>query len=124
MSNDIAIQSIAPARSADDAVSEVGTAPLQPSPAPQAVASAPPISNPSVRFDTTLGLVVIEFRNDSGAVTTQVPSQQQLDAYQRWNTTRLGPVPIGWHEPPATVAAVPVVKPQPRAAPPKGTSVT
>jgi hypothetical protein len=124
MSNEVAIQSVAPVRIANDTVGEVNTVPQQPSPVSQPVAQSPPIYNPSVRFDSSLGLVVIEFRNDSGSVTTQVPSQQQLDAYQRWNTTRLGPVPAGLHAPPTPVAAAPVVKPQPRTAPPKGTSVT
>ena len=42
-----------------------------------------------------LGLVVIEFRNDSGTVTTSIPSERQLEAYQRWETTQLGPAPAG-----------------------------
>ncbi len=124
MSNDVTIQPIAPARTANDAVGEVSTAPPQAPLVPQPAAQSPPLYNPSVRFDSTLGLVVIEFRNDSGSVTTQVPSQQQLDAYQRWNTTRLGPVPAGFHEPPTTAAAAPVAKVQPRAAPPTGIGVT
>ncbi len=49
-------------------------------------ASAPPpvqsFTNPSLRLDPGLGLVVIEFRNDSGTVTRSIPSQQQLEAYK------------------------------------------
>src|SRR5579872_115125 len=99
MSNDVAIQPIAAAHSASDVIGGPSQASVAPSPEQQPAAKSPPIYNPTVRFDSTLGLVVIEFRNDSGVVTTQVPSQQQLDAYQRWNETRLGPMPAGLNEP-------------------------
>jgi hypothetical protein len=46
-------------------------------------------------LDPALGLVVIEFRNDAGAVTDSIPSERQLEAYQRWQTTQFGPVPHG-----------------------------
>jgi hypothetical protein len=59
------------------------------------VSAAPPILNPTLRLDAVLGLVVIEFRNQSGAVTTSIPSQRQLQAYQRWEATRFGPAPYG-----------------------------
>ena len=39
-------------------------------------------TNPSLRLDPGLGLVVIEFRNDAGAVTRSIPNQQQIDAYR------------------------------------------
>ncbi len=117
MPNDIIIQSIAPVRQANDTIGEANTAVVQPSPLPQAAASPVPIRNPTLRFDSTLGLVVIEFRNDAGAVTTSVPSQQQLDAYQRWDMARLGP-PLPGTSVPATPAPVaPVAKPQARASP-------
>jgi hypothetical protein len=45
---------------------------------------------------------VIEFRNASGAVTTSIPSQRQLQAYQRWDDTRLGPAPPGCTNVPAS----------------------
>lgn len=61
----------------------------------QSVPSAPPILNPTLRLDGALGLVVIEFRNNTGAITTSIPSQRQLQAYQRWQATRLGPTPSG-----------------------------
>jgi hypothetical protein len=51
------------------------------------------IVNPTLRLDPALGLVVIEFRNDSGAITTSIPSQRQLEAYQRWAVAQLGPEP-------------------------------
>jgi hypothetical protein len=53
-------------------------------PAPVAAAPTPaqPFANPSLRLDPSLGLVVIEFRNDAGAVTRSIPSQRQIDAYR------------------------------------------
>jgi hypothetical protein len=60
-----------------------------------AVPAAPPVVNPTLRLDAALGLVVIEFRNDSGAITTSIPSQRQLQEYQRWQATRFGPTPAG-----------------------------
>ena len=38
--------------------------------------------NPDFHFDPTAGLVVIEFRNDSGNVTDTIPTQRQLEAYR------------------------------------------
>lgn len=38
--------------------------------------------NPTLRLDTALGLVVIEFVSKSGAVTTSIPTQRELTAYQ------------------------------------------
>lgn len=123
MSSDISVQSIVPARSANDAVGGAITASVQPSPQPEPVAKSPPIYNPTLRFDSRLGLVVIEFRNDTGGVTTSVPSQRQLEAYQRWATAHIGPAPpgAGIASPPVQVA--PVVRPQVQAAPAKGQSV-
>lgn len=52
--------------------------------APQAQ-SASPMPNPQLRLDPALGLVVIEFRDASGTVTTSIPSQRQLNAYRMWD---------------------------------------
>ena len=38
--------------------------------------------NPSFQFDPTVGIVVIDFHNDTGAVTNSIPSQRQLEAYR------------------------------------------
>ena len=57
-------------------------------------ATPPPVqsfTNPSLRLDPALGLVVIEFRNDSGTVTHSFPSQKQLDAYKRTGEAPPGP---------------------------------
>ncbi len=77
MPNELTIAAVQPA-------SISGTAPAV-STTTQVVVPAPVLSftNPSLRLDSGLGRVVIEFRNDSGAVTRSIPSQQQLDAYKR-----------------------------------------
>jgi len=38
-------------------------------------------ANPTVQLNADLGIVVIQFRNEQGVVTSQIPSQLQLDAY-------------------------------------------
>ncbi len=50
--------------------------------------AATPMPNPQLRLDAALGLVVIEFRDDSGAITTSIPSQRQLEAYRMWEQRR------------------------------------
>jgi hypothetical protein len=64
-------------------------------------------------LDPALGLVVIQFRNDAGAVTS-IPSERQIEAYQRWQTTQFGPAPNGMK---ATSAGGAVTAPPRRAAP-------
>src|SRR5689334_20397188 len=75
----------------------------------RAVPPVTPVINPTLRLDAALGLVVIEFRNDSGAITTSIPSQRQLQEYQRWQATKFGPGP-------AQGAQVPLDALPPRAA--------
>lgn len=66
-----------------------------PTPAP----SARPLPNPSLRLDAGLGMVVLEFRDDAGAVTDTIPSQRILQAYHArtepppGTTSRPQPVP-------------------------------
>jgi hypothetical protein len=49
---------------------------------PQTVA-ATPLANPSLVLDPSLGLVVIEFRNNAGDVVNSIPSARQLAAYRQ-----------------------------------------
>jgi hypothetical protein len=62
--------------------------------------TGPPIFNPTLHFDAALGLVVIEFRDASGQVTTTIPTQRQMDAYRMWSA----PLP-GGGTPPAKAQA-------------------
>jgi len=55
------------------------TAPTNATPAAATAAGNP---NPTLRLDPALGLVVIEFVSKSGAVTTSIPTQRELTAYQ------------------------------------------
>ena len=58
-----------------------------------ATSTADPTPNPTLELDAALGLVVIQFHNDSGAVTSSIPSQQQINAYRLWQETKIGPAP-------------------------------
>jgi hypothetical protein len=64
--------------------------------------------NPTLKFDSTLGLLVIEFRDQSGNVSTSIPSQRQLDAYRLHQQPLPGQKPATPHrtapETPATTA--------------------
>lgn len=51
--------------------------------------------NPTLRLDPALGVVVVAFHDEHGAVTTSIPTQQQLDAYRTWERTGGGPPPHG-----------------------------
>lgn len=95
MTNDLAIQSLTAMRTNAEIVGEPRAAASLPPPQPQQAATPSPIANPSLRLDPALGLVVLEFRNDAGAVTSSIPSQRQLQAYQRWDATHFGPAPAG-----------------------------
>lgn len=93
MSNDLTVPSITTAAAAAEpagqakAVVSVSAVDIKP--------VTPVEPNPSLELDPALGLVVIQFRNDSGAVTDSIPSERQLAAYQRWATTQFGPAPTG-----------------------------
>ena len=45
-------------------------------------APAQPFINPDLRLDPALGLVVIEFHDQAGKLTSSIPSQRQMDAYR------------------------------------------
>jgi hypothetical protein len=49
-------------------------------------------ANPSFRLDPTVGLVVMELHDNTGAVTT-IPSQRQLEAYRTGQQTPPGEQP-------------------------------
>jgi len=105
MSNDISVQGVAVARTGSGSAIDPKMAAAsvsQPSAEPAPAASL--IINPTLRLEPALGLVVIEFRNDSGAITTSIPSERQIEAYQRWEATQFGPSPAVGSNVPAVEA--------------------
>lgn len=97
MSNMLSIQPGLPLRGSGDSTAPArNTVPAQ---APVPVAAAKPVPlfvNPSFQFDSTVGMVVIDFHDNTGRVTNSIPSQQQLAAYRSHRATlpRDGPPPI------------------------------
>lgn len=57
-------------------------APTEPRPAGRPVTAGQAMPNPTLRLDPTLGLVVIEFRDERGAVENSFPTERQLAAYR------------------------------------------
>ena len=57
-------------------------APSQPHHAAPPVGAGQAMPNPTLRLDPTLGLVVIEFRDERGAVKNSFPTERQLAAYR------------------------------------------
>ncbi len=94
MSSDLSVQAVAVARMGNDGASDPKVAASESPPQAEPTPLPSPIINPTLRLEPALGLVVIEFRNDSGTITTSIPSQRQIEAYQRWEATRIGPTPI------------------------------
>ena len=90
MPNDLTIQSVNAVSAPADA-SAASKASGFPAPQGAQPAAAPqPFNNPTLHLDPSLGLVVIEFRNDKGAVTSTIPSQRQIEAYRMHQQTLPG----------------------------------
>ena|SRR5271165_2424249 len=53
--------------------------------------------NPSFQFDPSVGLVVIQFHDDKGILTSSIPSQKQLAAYRDHQATPPGEQPRSTH---------------------------
>lgn len=102
MSNDLTVSPVAAGlfnnSSAPREPTVAATAPASQVPEAQAstVLASPLITNPTLRLDAALGLVVVEYLNDHGSITTSIPSQHALAAYRRWDVTRCGPAPNGY----------------------------
>lgn len=91
MPNELAIKSVAAVTGASENPAEPqAEAFIPPAHAPPPP-SASPMPNPQLRLDAALGLVVIEFRDEAGTITTSIPSQRQLNAYRMWEQNRLNP---------------------------------
>jgi hypothetical protein len=81
MPNELTIQPIGPVPGSADTSNEP-KAEHFPVPQETQPTTHQPYANPSLRLDAALGLVVIEFRNDAGSVTSSIPSERQLQAYR------------------------------------------
>ncbi len=84
MPSDLSVKAVGPVLGASENPAEPKpenfTPPAQaPPPAPAVI-----VANPSLRFDPVSGLVVIEFHDESGDVTTSIPTLRQLEAYRIW----------------------------------------
>lgn len=97
MSNPLSIQTGLPV--ASPTVSSQGGSPSPAAAAPVAKPTQLYVS-PSYRFDPTVDLVVIEFHDNTGAVSNSIPTQRQLEAYRTGQA-----VPPG-EQTPATPQAV------------------
>ena len=81
MSIAVSLQSARPLQGPEgDAPPARGSAAAREAPPPK---PGPPFTNPDLRLDPALGLVVIEFHDDAGKLTNSIPSQRQIDAYRR-----------------------------------------
>ena len=82
MPSDLSVKTVGPAPGASE--NPAGPKPGLFTPPAQGSATAPSIlvANPTLRFDVASGLVVIEFHDAAGDVTTSVPTLRQLEAYR------------------------------------------
>jgi hypothetical protein len=99
MPNDLSIQAAAPVNTGRGPAMPIMPAATVASVeqiAPSAMPSSSPTPaspNPTLTLNAALGLVVIEFRNAAGSVTSQIPTVQQIQAYQLWQVSGIGPAP-------------------------------
>jgi hypothetical protein len=102
MPNELTIQAIAAVPNAGDSHAEAKAEPFPPSQGGAAMAQ--PYINPNLHLDAALGLVVIEFRDESGRLTSTIPSQRQIEAYRAHAQAPPGPVAHGAEDAPSTTA--------------------
>ena len=82
MLNDLSILAVPPLRGSGDTAVPQRPPASAATPAPETAQPGKLYANPDFHFDPAAGLVVIEFRNESGKVTNTIPTQRQLDAYR------------------------------------------
>lgn len=108
MSNDLTVPPVAAELfNNSSAARESTAAPSAPAAQANTVLSSPLYTNPTFRLDAALGLVVIEYLNDRGTITTSIPSEHALAAYRRWDVTRCGPAPSGYGDNAASAPRAP-----------------
>ena len=92
MPNDLSIQAVAQPNPGSSTA-----APSKPAvvaaPVEQTTPTAADVPNPTLALNAALGLVVIEFRNSTGAVVSSIPTAQQIHAYQAWQDSGIGRPP-------------------------------
>ena len=103
MPNELSVKAVAAVTGASENPAEPQAELFTPPAHAPPAQAASPNPNPQLRLDPALGLVVIEFRDASGTITTSIPSQRQLDAYRMWEQTHADPAgPAGTLPPTAT----------------------
>ena len=73
--------------------------------------NASALPNPTLRLDASLGIVVIEFRNNAGEVASSIPTPQQLETYRLHSQSAEGKPQTG--DPAATDKSVLAPKAKP-----------
>jgi hypothetical protein len=58
---------------------------------PVVPARAQPLPNPTLRLEPELGIIIIEFRNNEGAVVNSLPTPHQIAEYRRHAGIGVGP---------------------------------
>jgi hypothetical protein len=89
MPSDLSIKAVSPVVGASENPAEPKPETLTPPGHAPPASAGPPIINPKLKWDPALGLVVIEFRDNSGNLTTTIPTQAQLKAYRTWGESPL-----------------------------------
>ena len=114
MPNDLSIPAVAQPNPGSSAAAPSKPA-VAAAPVEQTTPTATDAPNPTMALNAALGLVVIEFRNNAGAITNSIPTVQQMQAYQLWQVSGIGRPPnLGA----SMSAAVPGAAPAPAPAPP------
>ena len=111
MSSDLSVTRVAAVSASAEVVRPFGAVPGdRRGPGPEPAAAAPvgkSLPNPTLRLDPGLAIVVIEFRDETGAVRNTIPTEQQLEAYRSWDRGHIGEAPRGAREPAGGGAATP-----------------
>jgi hypothetical protein len=92
MPNDLSIQAVAQPNPGSGAAAPAKPA-VAAAPVEQTTPTATDAPNPTLALNAALGLVVIEFRNSTGAVVSSIPTAQQIQAYQAWQDSGIGRPP-------------------------------
>lgn len=84
MPNELSVKAVSATSGGGENPAEPSVEPATPPAHAPPVQPASPMPNPQLRLDPALGLLVIEFRDTSGAVRASIPTQRQLNAYRMW----------------------------------------